>query len=577
MAYYDPMYIDIVPNRNSPPAVLLRRSWREGGKIKKETVANLSSLPLDQVHQLRRVLKGETLVPADEAFEVVRSRPHGHVAAVVGTMKKLGIPELLSTSKRRERELALAMIAARILDPSSKLATAQKLGSETLSSSLAEVLGVEDADADDLYGALDWLRRGQKRIEKKLAARHLEEGERVLWDVTPVPFESRTCELAAHGRPKKGHSERQLVFGLLATTEGLPIAVEGFAGNTSDPETVSAAVDRLQERFGLRKVTVVGDRGMVTESRINEELRPRGVDWITSLRAPTIQKLYRDGPLQLSLFDEQNLAELSSPDFPGERLIACRNPLLAEERARKREELLEAAEAELQKVVEATRREKRPLRGQDAIGVRVGRVLERSKVGKHFRYEIADDFFRFERDEEAIAEEAALDGLYVVRTSVAADELAADDVVRAYKGLSEVEQAFRVLKSTGLEVGPVRHRNEERVHAHLFLCMLAHYVRKHMGWALAPLLLTDHAPEEAERASIVAPAERSPAGERKARRQETEDREPARSFETLMADLATLTKNEARVEGTEITVEKYTQPTPLQEKAFELLGVLPRL
>ncbi len=576
------MHIDIIPNRGSPPAVLLRESYRnEEGKPRKRTLANLSALPDEAVQAVRQVLKGETLVSAEDAFafEIIRSRPHGHVAAVVGTLNRLGVPELLSTRTHRKRQLVLAMIAARILDPCSKLATAQRLSGDTLSSSLAEVLGGVGADADDLYEALDWLHAGQARIEKKLAARHLEEGGRVLWDATPVPFESRTCELAAFGRPKKGKSQLQALFGLLATPKGLPVAVEVFAGNTSDPETVGPALDRVQQRFGMKRITMVGDRGMITDARIEEELRPRGVDWITSLRAPTIRKLWKEGPLQLSLFDDQDLAEIRSPEFPGERLIACRNPLLAADRARKRQELLDATEPKLEEIVRATERKTRPLRGKDRIGVRVGRVLERSKVAKHFRYDITEDSFTFERDERSIAEEAALDGIYVIRTNVDRNQLDSADVVRAYKDLSQVEKAFRVLKDFALEVEPIRHRREDRVRAHVFLCMLALYVRKHMEEALAPLLLTDHDPEaaEARRHSIVAPAKRSEAGERKVRLQRTEDGAPARSFETLLADLRTLTKNETRVAGTEITFDKYATPTPLQEKAFDLLGVSYRM
>ncbi|HSR43427.1 MAG TPA: IS1634 family transposase, partial [Longimicrobiales bacterium] len=441
------MYVDVVPNRSSPPAVLVRESYREGEKVKKRTLANLSALPESAIEAVRRALKGETLISAADGFKILRARPHGHVAAVVGTMRKLGVPELLATRKHRKRQLVLAMIAARLIRPDSKLATARGLNGETLTSSLGQELGVERADADDLYEALDWLVRGQARIEQKLAARHLEEGQLVLWDVTPVPFESRTSQLAAFGRPRGAKkSIRQLTFGLMTTPEGWPVAVEVFAGNTGDPSTVGTALDRLQERFGMKRVVVVGDRGMLTTARIDEELRPRGVDWITSLRAPTIRKLWREGPLQLSLFDERDLAEISSPDFPGERLVCCRNPLLAEERARKREALLEATERKLEEVVRATRRETRPLRGKDAIGVRVGTVLGRSKVAKHFRWEITEDSFTFERDEEKIAEEAALDGLYVIRTSVSAQTLDAEAVVTAYKSLSEVERAFRISK-----------------------------------------------------------------------------------------------------------------------------------
>lgn len=575
------MYIDVVPNRNSPPAVLLREGWREDGKVKKRTIANLSSLPMHQVELLRRVLRDEELVPAGEAFQILRSRPHGHVAAVLGTMNQLGMARLLSSRAHRKRQLCLAMIAARILEPASKLATARQLNGETLSSSLGEALGVEHAGADDLYEALDWLVRGQARIEKKLADRHLEESQLVLWDVTPVPFESRTSELAAYGRPRGSKkSVRQLLFGLMTTREGLPVAVEVFPGNTGDPSTVSSVLDRLQEGFGLKRVVLVGDRGMLTRARITEELEPRGVDWITSLRAPTIRTLMADdGPLQLSLFDEQDLAEITHPDFPGERLICCRNPLLAADRARTRQELLEATEKKLEKVAAATRREKRPLRGRDRIGVRVGKVLGASKVAKHFRYEITDEAFIFERDEASIRAEAILDGIYVIRTSVGEEEMEAEEVVEAYKNLSVVEQAFRVSKDFALEVEPIRHRREDRIRAHVFLCMLAFYVRKHMERALAPMLFVDHDREaaRAERTSIVEPAKRSPAARRKIGRKRSEEGEPLHSFRTLMKDLATLTKNTVEVEDTEIAFEQYARPTELQERVFKLLDISYRL
>jgi transposase len=533
-----------------------------------------------QVQQFRRILKGEVLVSAHDAFEIVRSRPHGHVAAVVGTMRRLGLAEMVSTRKHRKRQLVLAMIAARILEPCSKLATAQRLGSDTLSSSLGAVLEVADAEVDDLYEALDWLQQSQGRIEEKLAARHLREGELVLWDASVVPFESHTCPLAEYGRPQKGKgSQLQVLFGLLATAAGIPVAVEVFSGSTADPETVGSALDRLQERFGLKRVVMVGDRGMVTDARIKDELRPRGVGWITALRAPTIKNLWQEGPLQLSLFDERDLAEIYSPDFPGERLIACRNPLLAADRARKRDELLKATESKLQAIVAATRRNKRPLRGRDKIGVRVGSVLANSKVAKHFRYAISEDGFSCQRDEQSIAQEAALDGIYILRTSVPKEELEPAAVVRAYKQLSEVEQAFRVVKDFALEVEPIRHRLEHRVRGHVFLCMLAYYVRRYMEQALAPLLFTEQDPERAQarRHSIVAPARRSEATERKVRLQQTDGGEPVRSLRTLLADLQTLTQNEVRIQGTEVTFQNYTRPTPLQQKAFDLLGVTHRL
>lgn len=573
------MYIDVVPNRDSPPAVLLRESYREGRKVKKRTLANLSALPAEAIEVLRAVLKGEKLLPAEASFQIERARPHGDVAAVVGTMRRLGLPELLLSRADRKRDLVLAMIAARILEPCSKLATARGLSGDTLSSSLGEVLGVEDVEADELYEALDWLVASQRRIERKLADRHLEDGQLVLWDVTTVSSMSRTCPLVVHGRPKRGVSERQILFGLLTTAEGTPVAVEVFAGNTGDPATVDPALERLQAEFGLERVIMVGDRGMLTAARIEKDLKPRQIDWITSLRAPTIRMLWQSGPLQLSLFDDQDMAEIHSPEFPGERLIACKNPLLAEDRARTRKELLQVTETKLQAVVEATERARRPLRGKDTIGVRVGRILGRSKVAKHFAYQITETSFRFERDEASITQEAALDGIYVLRTSVEKERMSGEDVVRAYKRLARIERDFRLSKNFALEVEPIRHRREDRVRAHVLLCMLALYVRVHMEQALAPILFTDHEPDQAEalKTSIVAPAVRSPAARRKLARKTTDDGLPLHSFRSLLADLRTLTKNTVRLADTDVTFERYARPTPLQARAFELLDVNPRL
>jgi transposase len=469
------------------------------------------------------------------------------------------------------------MIVARLLDPRSKLATARGLGEETLASTLGEVLGVEGASEDELYGALDWLVRGQERIEKKLARRHLAEGGLVLWDVTSTYFEGGSCPLARRGYSRDGKPERpQILFGLLTTARGCPVAVEVFPGNTADPKTVGVALQRLRGRFGLSRVVLVGDRGMLTEARISEELRPQGLDWITSLRAPMVRRLARSGVLQLSLLDRQQLAEIRSPDFPGERLIVCQNPLLAEERARKREELLEATERALERIVEATRRPTRPLRGRDRIGVRVGRVLGRYKMGKHFRYAISDDGFSYERDEERIREEAALDGIYVIRTSVSVEELEAEEAVRAYKRLSVVERAFRACKGVDLRVRPIYHWREKRVRAHVFLCMLAYYVEWHLRRELAPLLFDEEDPAGAETArdSVVAPARRSRLTERKVARKRSEAGFALHSFQTLLRDLATLTKN--RVQVGEAIFDQITRPTPLQQRAFDLLEVSPR-
>jgi len=572
------MYIAVVPNRSSPPAILLRESFREGRQVKSRTLANLSRWPPGQVETLRRVLRGETLVAPEEAFEIVRTRPHGHVAAVLGTLRRLGLDRLVAAQPSRERDLAVAMIVARVLDPRSKLATARGLGDETLFSSLGEVLGVEAADEDALYQAMDWLLPRQPRIEAALAKRHLGDGALVLYDVTSTYFEGRTCPLAQLGHGRDGKPGKlQIVFGLLTDAEGCPVAVEVFEGNTADPKTLAAQIQKVRTRFGLTRVVFVGDRGLLTEARIREELRPiEGLAWITALRAPAIRKLVEGGALQLSLFDEQDLAEITSPEYPGERLIVCRNPLLAQERARKREDLLRATERELAKIAAATTRPRRPLRGQTPIALRVGRVLGQFKMRKHFRIEITDSTFHFERDAGRLAQEAALDGIYVIRTSVPADTLAPEATVRAYKQLAAIERAFRSFKRIDLNVHPIHHRLADRVRAHVFLCMLAYYVEWHMRRALAPMLFDDDDPvgAEAQRASVVRPARRSPRARRKAQTKRTEDGMPVHSFQTLLEDLATVAKNRVRPKGAgAVTFDMITTPTPLQQRAFDLLGV----
>jgi len=450
------MYVESVPNRNSPPAILLRESRREGRKIHKRTLANLSSWPAAQVDSLRRVLSGELLLPAGQPMQITRSLPHGHVAAVLGTIHRIGLDKQIDSSASPQRKLVLALIAARILEPCSKLATARGLEPQTASSSLAETLQLSTLSEDDLYAAMDWLLERQQRIEKRLAAQHLAEGTVVLYDISSTYFEGRHCPLA-----KLGHSrdERpgnlQIVFGLLTNATGCPVAVEVFEGNTSDPRTVAEQVKKLRERFRLRELILVGDRGMLTSARIREDLESvDGLEWITALRAPQIQKLASDGVLQLSLFDQQNLAEITHPDYPGERLIACRNPLLAAERARKREELLVATEAALKQVQAATQRAKRALRGQAAMGLRVGRVLGRYKMAKHFAFSIEEDRFHYQRRQQEIQAEAALDGIYVIRTSVPVTTISAEQTVRYYKDLSVVERAFRSFKNVDLKVRP---------------------------------------------------------------------------------------------------------------------------
>ena len=574
-----PMYIERVPNRNSPPAVLLRETFREDGKVKKRTLVNLSKWPVAVVEGLRVLLKGGTAVAKlEDAFDVVRSRPHGHVAALVGMLRKLQVDRLIGGGASREQALVLALIAARILGPCSKLATARGLGEQTQWSSLGELLGVEDADEEALYAAMDWLIERQPRIEAKLAERHLQDGALVLYDTSSTYFEGRTCPLAKLGHSKDGKKGKlQIVFGLLCNSAGCPVAVEVFDGNTADPATLGTQIEKVRVRFGLERVIWVGDRGLITAARIREELAPiQGLDWITALRAPQIRELVTGGSLQLSLFDERDLAEVSAPDYPGERLIVCRNPLLAQQRARKRTELLAATERELDKIVQATRRAKRPLRGADQIGLRVGKVLGRFKMAKHFTLEISEQGFAYAREEAGIAAEAALDGFYVIRTSVAAETLSAEDTVRAYKGLSVVERAFRSIKTVDLKIRPIHHHLAKRVKAHVFLCMLAYYVEWHMRQALAPMLFDDHDPAagQAARDSEVAPAQRSPAAQHKANTKHTEDALPVHSFQTLLGDLATISRDriQPRLAGA-ATFDKVTRPTPVQQRAFDLLGV----
>ena len=569
------MFIDVVRNRTSPPAILLREGYREGGKVKKRTLANLSKLPPEAIEALKRVLAGETLVSTEEHLTIERSLAHGAVAAVVGTIRKLGLEQVLHSRRSAERDRAVALVAGRILEATSRLALARALDPETATSTLGEVLEVEGVTSDQLYAAMDWLGRGQARIEKKLAARHLKEGTLLLYDVTSTYFEGRSCPLAALGHNRDGKKGKlQIVVGLLCAGDGCPVAVEVFPGNTSDSTTLASQILKVRERWGLTQVVWVGDRGLLTDARIDAELRPvEGLEWITALRAPAIGALVDGGDLQLSLFDERDLFELRSSDYPGERLVACRNPLLAEERARKREALLRSTERELEKVAAATRREKRRLVGADRIGLRVGKVLGKYKVAKHFVLDISDDGFTYHRNDERIRDEARLDGVYVIRTSVPAETMDAEDVVLRYKDLSRVEWGFRHLKTVHLEVRPIRHRLDERVRAHAFVCMLAYYVVWHMRRALAPLLFQDDDPAgaEAERRSVVAPARRSPRARRKAETKRTDDGFPVHSLETLLGDLATLTNN--RMRFGRATFHQVARPTPLQKRAFDLLDV----
>jgi hypothetical protein len=574
------MYVALVPNRSSRPAVLLRESYREGAKVKNRTLANLSDWPAEQIETLRAALRGDKLVPAGEGLEIVRALPHGHVAAALGTARRIGLDRLLPRGPERRRELALALIVARLIDPAAKLATARALDETTAIHSLGVTLGLGAVRAKEVYATLDWLGAAQPTIEAALARRHLSEGTLVLYDVSSSYVEGRCCELARFGHSRDGRRDKmQIVFGLLCSAAGCPIAIEVFEGNTGDPATLANQITKLKDRFGLKRVVMVGDRGMITQSRIEHELKPAGLDWITALRAPAIQKLAAEGgPLQLSLFDERDLAEIESPDFPGERLVVCKNPALAEERKRKRGELLDATEQDLKDIQARISRQLQPLRGADKIGLAVGALLGRRKVAKHFRITITDDALSFTRDHAAIATEAALDGFYVLHTSVPADALNAADTVRAYKSLARVERAFRSLKTVDLDIRPIFHWVSPRVRAHVFLCMLAYYLEWHMRQALAPMLFDDHdrAAGEALRSSPVAKAQPSPAAKRKAKAKRTDDGLPVHSFRTMLADLATLTRNTVRLASAHAMTLLAT-PTQIQQRAFDLLGLKPQL
>jgi hypothetical protein len=576
------MYVVRVPNRGSPPAILLRESYREAGKVKNRTLANLSSWPEAKVEALTRVLKGQPppAAPLDEAFEITRSLPHGHVAAVLGTARRLGLEELIDPAPSRHRDLVTAMAVAQVIAPDSKLAIARGLRDQTAACSLGEVPGVGSCDEDDLYQAMDWLTARQQKIEDALAARHLAGGTLVLYDVSSAAFEGRTCPLGAIGHPEDGVRGRlQIVYGLLTSPDGIPVAIEVFTGNTGDPKTVASQVTKVKDRFALTRVVLVGDRGMLTAARLREDVRPAHLDWITALRAPQVKKLVRDGDLQLTLFDVQDLAEITSPDFPGERLVACMNPFGEAERARKRESLLAATEADLAKTAAACARVRAPLRGQDKIAVRVDRVLNRRKVARHFTIDITDDSFSYARNQDSITAEAALDGIYVLRTSVEADDLEPGQVVSSYKALAQVERAFRAF-STDLDIRPIRHRTEDRVRAHVFLRMISYYITWHMQARLAPLLFTDDdkPAAQAARQSPVAPAARSPKALAKAATKHTPAAVPVHSFHSLLTDLATICLNTITPADPALPgFRLVTTPTAVQRHAFDLLGVSHRL
>jgi transposase len=552
---------------------LLRRTFRVGAQVKHETLGNISHLPPDLIELIRRSLAGEKFLPATQAVVVERNLPHGHVQAVLGSLRRLGLESLLASQPSRQRDLALAMIAARLLDPCSKLATTRLWHTSTL----AEELNVTDATEDDLYQAMDWLLARQARVEKKLAARHLRDGALVLYDVSSSYYEGHTCPLAHFGNDRDGQRGLPIIlYGLLTDAEGRPVAVEVYPGDTGDPTTVPHQVERLRQRFGLTRVVLVGDRGMLTETQIGKLREHPGLGWISALRGPAIRALVESGSLQLSLFDDQNLAEIRSPEYPGERLVACFNPLLAEERRRKRQELIEATEKDLAKIAAEVKRRTRTPLGEAEIALKAGRVLNRFKVGKHFSLTIAEGAFRWSRREESIRREAQLDGVYVVRTSEPKSRCSAEDTVRRYKSLAQVERAFRSLKGIDLRIRPIHHRTEDHVRAHIFLCMLAYYVEWHMRRALAPLLFDDEElRQDRLRRDPVAPAEISASAQAKKVSRLTPDGLPVQSFRTLLRNLATRCRNTCRIpshpSGTEF--QQLTQATPLQARALQLLGL----
>ena len=571
------MYVARIPNRDSPPALLLRESYREDGKVKSRTLANISDWPEAKIESLRRVLAGETLAPLGAGrFEIERALAHGHVAAALGTVRRLGLDRVLPNGPERRARLILAMIVARIVEPAAKLATARQLSEATAAHSLGAVLGLGEVDEDELYAALDLLGRSQASVEKVLAERHLKDGVLVLYDVTSSYLEGRCCELAQFGYSRDHRSDRpQIVFGLLCTPEGCPVAVEVFEGNLGDPSTLVVQVGKLRTRFGLKRIVLVGDRGMITEARIDADLAPAGFDWITALRAPAIKALAAEGgPLQLSLFDERDMAEIVSDDYPGERLVVCRNPELAADRTRKRDELLEATEKALVKIRAMTEKKRNPLRGADKIALKVGAVIDRRHMAKHFDLAITETGLAWSRKAEAIAAEAALDGVYVIRSSLPGEGFPAAAVVLAYKGLSHAERGFRDIKSGDLDVRPIHHRRAHRVRAHVFLCMLAYYVIWHMKRDLAPMLFKDDDPAAAaaQRSSPVAKAKVSPAARQKAITRRAKDGQPVHSFRTLLQDLANLTRNSVRF-GDARPTTILSRPTQTQNHAFDLLGL----
>jgi hypothetical protein len=567
------MYVERIPNRHSPPAILLREAWRDRGRVCKRTIANLTDWPPARVEALRRVLRDEPLVRADELFTVETSLPHGHVEAILGLVRRLGLDTMLATKRSRARDLVLAMIVERLIHPCSKLATTRLWSTTTL----GESLGVTDADVDELYAALDWLLRRQPTIEQKLAARHLTEGGVVLYDVSSSYYEGRTCPLAKFGHDRDGKTGLPIiVYGVMTDAGGRPVATDVYAGNVGDPKTIPDQVDTLRERFGLARVVLVGDRGMLTQTQIDDLKTYPGLGWISALRSPAIRALVESGTLQLSLFDEQHLAEITSPAYPGERLVACFNPLLADERRRTREDLLSATEKDLATLARAAARRTCTPFDDATLGQKVGRVIHHDKMAKHVAVTIGGGRLTWTRRTDSIQQESQLDGFYVIRTSLAADHVSAADAVRHYKGLVHVERAFRCLKGIDVRIRPIHHRTEDHVRAHIFLCVLAYYVEWHLRQAWAPLLFADETLEaDRHTRDPVTPATPSSAARRKKRERQTADGLPLHSFDTLLAVLATRAALTCRLRSdpTAAPVRQVTPPSPLQARALELLGL----
>ncbi len=570
------MYISIVPNRDSPPAILLREGWREGKKTRQRTVANLSDWPQEKIETFRRLLRDEPLISPHDLFTTQKTVPHGQVQAILEMIDRLQLDHLISAQRCRERDLVMAMIVQRLIDPCSKLATTREWHTTTL----AEELGVAEATENDLYEAMDWLLERQERIEKKLAARHLSEGGLVLYDVSSSFYEGRTCPLAKFGHDRDGKKGLPIiVYGVMTDGEGCPVAVSVYAGNTGDPTTVADQIEKLREQFGLQRVVLVGDRGMLTQPQIDKLKQHPGLGWITALTSTAIQELVKQGALQLSLLDQKNLAEITAPDYPGERLMVCHNPVLEEQRRRKRQDLLKATEKSLEKIGKEVTRRKKKLFTAAEIGVKVGKVLGRYKMGKHFACTIGEGSFAWSRCAESIEQEEKLDGIYVLRTSEPTERLSAEETVRSYKSLAEVERAFRCLKGIDLLVRPIRHRSEDRVPAHIFLCVLAYYVEWHLRRAWAPLLFEDEERrEERKRRDPILPAKPSDSAERKKRSHQTADGLPVHSFESLLRELASRArvtyalKPQKAEEKTNLTFRQVPEPTPLQARAYIVIA-----